>query len=110
MLIFSNGTAYFDQGTNGVEIDENGMPIIGNDFSLSAPCFIESSNESKGRKNDEGYYPTGSYVISLDYDAVNENFNPSKVRLEHKHKGNLGVFAVQRIEHYDITRTIQIWT
>ena len=41
MLIFSNGTAYFDQGTNGVEIDENGMPIIGNDFSLSAPCFID---------------------------------------------------------------------
>ena len=109
MLFFSNGTAHFDLAQVGTDIDEMGMPIAGGSFILSAPCYIEASGESRAKKNDEGYYPNGSYSISLDYGAIGKDFNPMKVRLEHKHKGDLGTFTIQRIEFYDITRTVQVW-
>lgn len=110
MLIFTNGKAYFDSGVSGNDIGENGLPIIGDDFALSAPCYIEVGSESRKGRNEEGAYPLGSYVISLDYDSVDSNFFPKKIHLEHGRKGDLGVFTIQRIEFYDLTRTIQIWT
>ena len=110
MLIFTNGKAYFDSGANSTDVDENGLPIIGGEFSLMAACYIDVGSESKGGRNKDGSYPIGSYVVSLDYDSVDNDFNPKKIRLEHDRKGDLGVFTIQRIEFYDLTRTIQIWT
>ncbi len=109
MLIFSNGTIYFDNAISGTDIDANGYPITGSDFVLSAKCFIDVQNENRSGKYEEGTYPNGSFVVSLDYDSVDEDFNPKKVRLEHERKGDLGVFTIQRIEFYNLTRTIQIW-
>ena len=110
MLIFSNGTAYFDYQLPDNDIDENGYPIAGGAFELSAKCFIDAQGENKNGKYDDGKFPNGSYIISLDYDSVSEDFAPSKIRLEHERKGDLGVFTIQRMEFYNLTRTIQIWT
>lgn len=109
MLIFSNGTIYFDHPISGTDIDEEGFPIAGSDFLSSAQCYIDVQNENRSGKYEEGKYPNGSFVVSLDYDSVDEDFNPKKVRLEHERKGDLGVFTIQRIEFYNLTRTIQIW-
>lgn len=109
MLIFQNGTAYFNTAENVADIDEYGLPIRSGGFDLSVPCYIETQNENKRGHYDDGAYPNGSFVVSFDYDGVGEDFSPTKVRLEHERKGNLGEFTIQRIEYYDITRTIQIW-
>lgn len=109
MLIFSNGKAYLDNRRSGYDIDDEGLPVSGADFSVTANCFIEAQTENKSGKNEDGVYPVGSYTIYLDYDSVPTDFLPSKVRLEHERKGNLGIFTIQRIEFYDLTRTIQIW-
>lgn len=109
MLIFSNGTIYYDPPVSGADIDENGYPIEGLDFTSSAKCYIDVQHENRSGKYDEGKYPNGSFVVSLDYDSVEEDFSPTKVRLEHERKGDLGIFTVQRIEFYNLTRTIQIW-
>ena len=109
MLIFPNGTAHFDvAGVN--DIGDDGLPIQGNNFTLSARCYIEAGSEHRRGKNEDGQYPVGSYVVSIDYDSVNSSFNPKKIKLEHERKGDLGTFTIQRIEYYDLTRTIQIWT
>lgn len=110
MLIFPNGTASFDSNNGGADIDEQGMPIEGGDFVLTARCFIDTKAESRSGSHDDGKNPIGSYVVSLDYDSVEEGFAPTKVRLEHDKKGSLGDFTIQRIEYYDLTRTIQLWT
>lgn len=110
MLIFINGKAYFDNSVSVADIGEDGLPIVNDDFAISAPCYIEVGTESKKGRNEDGAYPVGNYVVSLDYDSVGSDFAPKKMRLEHNKKGELGVFTIQRIEFYDLTRTIQIWT
>lgn len=110
MLIFTNGKAYFDNGAASVDVDENGFPIKGDDFTLTATCYIEVGTENKRGRNEDGAYPNASYVVSVDYDAIKGDFNPKKMRLEHDKKGDLGVFTIQRVEFYDLMRTIQIWT
>lgn len=109
MLIFSNGILYYDYPIEGSDIDENGYPITGSDFISSAKCYIDVQHENRSGEYEDGKFPNGSFVISLDYDSVGEDFNPKKVRLEHERKGDLGVFTIQRIEFYNLTRTIQIW-
>lgn len=109
MLIFSNGTAFFNESNTEVDINEFGMPAESGEFVLSAPCYIDVQSENRSGKNEDGFYPNGSYLVSLDYDSVPSDFSPTKVRLEHERKGDLGEFAIQRIEFYNLTRTIQIW-
>lgn len=109
MLIFSNGTAYFNVSNSNKDINDFGMPIEGGDYVLSVRCYIEAQSENKSGKNEDGFYPNGSYSVSFDYDSVPSNFSPTKVRLEHERKGNLGEFTIQRTEFYNLTRTIQIW-
>ena len=110
MLIFPNGTAYFNEPNTKKDIDENGLPVKGGDMSISAPCFIETSNEDRRGHNDDGAYPRFSFSIQVDYGGVDiDNFKPTRVRLEHERKGDLGTFTIQRIEYYNITQTIQIW-
>jgi hypothetical protein len=110
MLIFPNGTAAFSQAATNSDIDENGKPVESAEFGDPIPCFIETSSEDKRGRNDDGAYPRGSFSVSLDYGSIDEtSFNPSKVRLIHERKGELGDFTIQRKEFYDITRTVQIW-
>jgi len=113
MLIFENGTAYFDEPDKQKgdwDIDADGMPIEGGELTIEVPCFIEVSNENKRGRYDDGAHTNGSYTISLDYGSIDtDTFKPSKVRLQHKRKGDLGEFTIQRIEFFDITRTVQVW-
>lgn len=109
MLIFSNGIVYFDYPSVGNDINEDGLPIAGADLLLSAKCYIDVQNENRDGKYAEGKFQNGAYIVSLDYDSVPSGFYPTKVRLEHERKGDLGEFSVQRIEFYDLTRTIQLW-
>lgn len=111
MLIFQNGTAYFGGLSTKGDIDENGLPIKGDELTNAVPCFIESSGEDRKGRNDDGAFPHGSFTVSVDYDGVADinNFSPKEVRLQHERKGDLGTFTVQRYEFYDITRTIKIW-
>ena len=90
-------------------MNEYGLPVEGGNLVVSARCYIEVSSESKSGRNEDGVYPVGSYVVSLDYDAVSSDFAPTKIQLVHERKGDLGVFTIQRMEFYNITRTIQIW-
>ena len=109
MLIFQNGTAYFEEPSATSDIDENGCPIEGVEPTLAVPCYIEMGNEDRNGRSEDGVFPRASFSISFDYDSVDEDFNPSKVRVEHERKGDLGTFTVQRIEFYNLTRTIQVW-
>ena len=109
MLIFQNGTAYFEEPSAVEDIDYEGEPIAAFDLPLSAPCYIEMGSEDRSGRNEDGVFPRSSFTISLDYDSVSEEFNPSRVRVVHERKGDLGTFPVQRIEFYNLTRTIQIW-
>ena len=109
MLIFQNGTAYFNTADSIADIDEKGLPVQGSNYDLSIPCYIEAQSENKQGLYDEGVYPNGSFVVSFDYDSISDDFSPTKVRLQHQRKGDLGEFTIQRIEYYDLTRTIQIW-
>jgi len=109
MLIFQNGTAYFNTAENVADIDEYGLPIQSGGFDLSVPCYIETQNENKRGHYDDGAYSQGNFTVSFDFDSIGEDFSPTKVRLEHERKGSLGEFTIQRTEYYDLTRTIQIW-
>lgn len=111
MLIFQNGTAYFSEQTTQYDIEENGLPVSGEEPTNAIPCYIESSGEDRKGRNDDGAFPHGSFTISLDYDGIADidNFSPKAVRLQHERKGDLGTFTVQRYEFYDITRTVKIW-
>jgi hypothetical protein len=109
MLIFQNGTAYFDAPQATSDIDENGKPIAGAAISLEVPCYIEFGSESRNGKTDDGKIPRLSFTVSFDYDSVGADFNPSVVRVVHNYKGDLGTYTIQRLEHYDLTRTIQVW-
>lgn len=109
MLIFSNGTAFFGCTNGESDVDENGMPIVNEELTTEAPCYIESIGEGRDGSYEEGKYPRGSFTISLDFDSVGDDFAPKRVRLVHERKGDLGVFSIQRIEFYSLTRTIQVW-
>ena len=110
MLIFQNGMIYFDKSAAGGDIDNNGLPIEGGEMSYSAPCFIEVSNEDKGGRTEDNAYENGTYSVMIDYDSVDDDFNPTKCLLVHERKGKLGgPKTIQCIEFYNLTRTIQLW-
>lgn len=110
MLIFQNGTASFNIGGETADIDDNGLPTRSTKFDIvDIPCYIEVQSKNRQGRYDEGKYPVGTYSVSIDYDSVVDNFSPTRVQLTHERQGNLGIFTIQRIEFYDLTRTIQLW-
>ena len=111
MLIFQNGTAYFNEQDTRKDIDEMGLPVSGDVPTNAVPCYIESSGEDRKGQNEDGKFPHGSFAIFFDYDSITDidNFSPKQVKLQHERKGDLGTFAVQRYEFYDITRTVKVW-
>lgn len=108
MLIFPNGTLEFATMPHAV-IDKNGNPIAETSTDSECRCTIETITENRNGRNDAGQYMNASYSVLLDEDSVEDDFNPSLVTLIHDDKGNLGQFKVQRIEHYHLTRSIQLW-
>lgn len=91
MLLFSNGI------------------LVGRGYVVR--CYIETLSEDK-RGNataEQVRYANRSYSILLDADSVPQGFNPTVVALEHDRKGTLGQFTVQRIEWFDLVKTVQIW-
>lgn len=109
MLIKSNGTAYFDEPSAHSDIDDKGLPIKGERPSIEVPCYIEVGNENRSGRGEDGKFPRVSFTLYIDYGSVGEDFHPTKVRVEHERKGDMGTFSIQRTEFYDFTRTIQIW-
>ena len=110
MLIFPNGTAYFGEQGAQNDIDDKGLPVEATAPTDGVPCFIEANGEDRKGRNEDGAYPHGAYTVSVDYDSVDVNsFSPKTVTLTQDHKGELGSFPVQRVEFYEITRTVKVW-
>lgn len=80
-------------------------------MGVRARCYIETLSEDKRGEiaSEQVRYATQSYSVLLDADSVPQDFIPQAVALEHDRKGVLGNFTVQRIEWYDLTKSIQIW-
>lgn len=106
MLPFKNSTLYWIDTVAA-------MPMVQMQ-SVSAPddsceAFVETLSENKKGSNSDGKYANCSYAIYINMSSVKEDFNPSFVKFAHKHKGETEWFPVQRIEFYDLTKTIEIW-
>ena len=110
MLIFINGKAYFATRSTDDYLDENGNPIQTKQlYDVECDCTINTLSEDRKGRYDDGRYRNCSYSVSINMDSVGNTFNPQSVRLEHKNKGALGEFQIQRIEYYELTGTIEVW-
>lgn len=111
MKIFTNGNMLYSRTSdNGVTYDSEGNPVAAVDGrQKKTRVFIDVITENRRGRYDDGRYSNVEYEVSLDYDDVPKGFNPSSISLMHDRKGDLGTFTVQRIEFYDLTRTIIIW-
>lgn len=108
MLVFRNGTAnWLDSYTN--VLDKDGNPQRAEGLYSEAVCYITTLEENKKGMYDDGRYRNCSYSVMFDMDSVSYDFNPKSVSLHHENKGFLGDFTVQRIEYYNLTRSIEIW-
>ena len=105
MLVFRNGTISY---VNATEVLRD---VTAGTYDGTCGCTISTLTENKkGRYANEGKYQESQYSVLINYSEVDlDTFNPSIVKLVHNRKGELGNFTVQRIEYYDITRTIEIW-
>ena len=117
MLVFRNGTISY---VNATEVLRD---VTAGTYDGTCGCTISTLTENKkGRYGNEGKYQESQYSVDegkyqecqysvlVNYSEVDlDTFNPSIVKLVHNRKGELGNFTVQRIEYYDITRTIEIW-
>ena len=109
MQIFPNGTMKYRLAGTGDDLDKNGFPVADTGFSGECQCTITASTDNRRGRYDDGQYRNSSYSVTCNLDDVPAAFNPTAVSLTHKHKGDLGEFQVQRVEFYEITRTIEIW-
>ena len=110
MLIFPNGKALLFPLTSEEYLDDNGNPIsTQNIIGKECRCTINSLSENKKGRYEDGQYNNATYSVSFNMDDVGEKFVPQLVSLIHDYKGDIGSFQVQRVEHYPITRTIEIW-
>lgn len=105
MLVFRNGTISY---VNATEVLRD---VTAGTYDGTCGCTISTLTENKkGRYGNEGKYQECQYSVLMNYSEVDlDTFNPSIVKLVHNRKGELGNSTVQRIEYYDITRTIEIW-
>lgn len=105
MLVFRNGTISY---VNATEVLRD---VTAGTYDGTCGCTISTLTENKkGMYGNEGKYQECQYSVLINYSEVDlDTFNPSIVKLVHNMKGELGNFTVQRIEYYDITRTIEIW-
>lgn len=103
MLIFKNGTAQWFNETDELQSIEEMTP------DGEAECFIETLSETRKGRYDDGRYRNCEFSVKLNYSSMSEVFKPAFLRLNRKWFGDIGTFAVQRIEYYDLTQTIEIW-
>ena len=110
MLIFPNGNAVLFPLSSVEYLDDNGNPIsLEDNVGVECRCTINTLSENKQGKYDDGQYSNATYSVSFNMDDVGDKFYPQSVILKHDYKGDIGSFQVQRVEHYPITRTIEIW-
>lgn len=108
MLVFRNGTAsWLDSYVN--VLDEEGNPQNTEGLYSESECYISTLQEDRKGRYDDGRYRNCSYSVMFDMDEVSVNFSPKSITLTHENKGSLGEFTVQRIEYYNLTRSIEIW-
>lgn len=111
MKLFTNGIMSYGRSTDReISFDADGNPMRKEEGNLrKVRVFIDALSEDKKGRYDDGRYTNASYEVSLDYDDVPAKFKPTDISIIHDRKGDLGSFTVQRIEFYDLTRTIVIW-
>lgn len=109
MLVFVNGKISVAQ-SNSPTIDSDGNIVSSTMGEDEIPCFIQTLEETRNVPTDGGWRARKRYSVMVDMDSVPNDFSPTSIRIVDDYKGDLGVFTVQRIEHYTITRSIQLWT
>lgn len=124
MQIFPNGRLSFTRASQA-DLDEHGMPMPADNSAVQdIECTITTLEENKKGNYEDGKYRNCQYSVTFNMDDVEDTdgdtfplalanvmgtFSPCRVGLSHERFGNMGFFEVQRVEYYEITRTIEIW-
>lgn len=89
MLVFKNGKGKFNP--KGSYID----------------CSIEPISDNNNTRSDDGSYFAKSYKLLFDMDSVPE-IQFYYVELHHENYGNLGMFYIQEVKYYNLTKSIEM--
>lgn len=79
----------------------------GNIDGRSIDCFVEPISDDNTSRSDDGSFMSKTYKILFDMGSM-PTTPPQYIELQHERNGYLGMFYVQTIKYYDLTKSIEM--